>query len=95
MIKRIVIKGNTREFLDQHGIEHCYSNGKQKHLEYCRSYFRDFANIDFKNVLLIDDDVQNIKIASANRHFAFQVDSNIKLDDLFVYLKGLARGNSV
>jgi hypothetical protein len=42
MVNKIVIKGNTKEFLQQYGIEYCFSNGKQIHLKYCRNYFESF-----------------------------------------------------
>lgn len=39
-VNKIVIKGNTKAFIDQHGAEACYSNGKQIHLSYCRNFFQ-------------------------------------------------------
>ena len=44
LVNKIVIKGNTKEFIEQYGIEYCYSNGKQIHLKYCRNYFESMNN---------------------------------------------------
>ena len=70
LINKIVIKGNTREFVEEHGIENCYSNGKEIHLQFCRSriyemlkrFNKEIVNILDENILLLDDDVQNLKL---------------------------------
>jgi hypothetical protein len=82
--------------LEQNGIEACYSNGKQLHLAYCRSVFENVAanrpdsysssKISGSSILLIDDDSQNIRLASDNGHMAFLVENDAKLSDLLVYL---------
>jgi hypothetical protein len=99
LVSKIVIKGNTKEFLEQHGIEYCYSNGKQIHLKYCRNYFESANNnnnkksnkenlrINDSNILLIDDDVQNLKVAYDNGHLVYQVNNNMKLMDFYNYLR--------
>ena len=113
MVNKIVIKGNTKEFLEQHGIEYCYSNGKQIHLKYCRNYFETHTNsnntngtssnpnsaslsnrksnkenrINDSNILLIDDDIQNLKVAYDNGHLVYQVNNNMKLIDFYNYLR--------
>lgn len=101
LVNKIVIKGNTKEFLEQHGIEYCYSNGKQVHLKYCRNFFESANNINSSNkksnkenlrlndsnVLLIDDDAQNLKVACDNGHFYYQVYNNMKLMDFYIYLR--------
>lgn len=93
----MVIKGNTKEFLSKYGYETCYTNGKQPHLEHCREYFLNYQLNLYKreckyeimnsNILLIDDDPTNIKIAIENGHFAFQVNNNMKLVELYNYLR--------
>ena len=107
MIDRIVIKGNTREFLMQYGIECCFSTGKQMHLNYCRSYFDSLRSSSHHNkqqqqqqllgvgdsvlkdgnIMLIDDDIQNLKIAYEHGHFVFQVSTCTSLVDFYHYLK--------
>ena len=114
LVNKIVIKGNTKEFLEQHGIEYCYSNGKQIHLQYCRNYFEAHYSINSnaamtnngsssanstsrksnkenpiqnQNILLIDDDVQNLKMAHENGHMVYQVNSSMKLVDFYNYLR--------
>jgi len=92
LVSKIVIKGNTKEFLERNGTEMCYANGKQIHIDYCRSYFqqvngKNAALIDDSNVLLIDDDVQNIRLARTSGHHAFPVENNMKLADLYNFLK--------
>jgi hypothetical protein len=97
LINKILIKGNTKLFLEQHGIEACYSNGKQLHLAHCRSYFENVAaskpgifgsawKINDSSILLVDDDPQNVKLAADSGHLAFQVESDAQLSDLFSYL---------
>jgi hypothetical protein len=46
----------------------------------------NICKINDINILLIDDDDQNILIARSNGHFAFQVNSDVELADLFDYL---------
>ena len=94
LINKIVIKGNTREFIEKHGIENCYSNGKQIHLDYCRDIFeatkrgnKENNQINNENVLLLDDDTQNLKLALDNGHYVFQVTSTCQLSDFFKFLK--------
>lgn len=113
MLSKVVIKGNTKEFLERHGPELCFANGKQIHIDYCRSQIQQInastaaaANkasssasaaaaaasavndlIDNSSVLLIDDDVQNIRTARMSNQHAFQVESNVKLVDLYNFLK--------
>jgi len=135
MVKKIIIKGNTKEFLQQYGIEYCFSNGKQIHIKYCRNYFESVnfnaakalaaqvekgqnnegngsgnsssslvaannANttqspnrinkenlIEDSSIFLIDDDVQNLKLAYENGHLVFQVQPTMKLFDMYSYLK--------
>lgn len=89
-----MIKGNTREFVEEHGIESCYSNGKQIHLKFCRSIYDQMSkrlNIDNRvnneNVLLIDDDLQNLRIANENGHLAYQVNNSVSLVDFLNFLK--------
>ncbi len=103
LVNKIIIKGNTREFVEEHGIESCYSNGKQAHLAYCRDFFESLirkfnkdhnqgtsASASFKinndNILLIDDDLQNLKIAYDNGHLAFQVNNSVQLEDFCTFL---------
>lgn len=91
MVNKIVIKGNTKDFLERYGIDTCYTNGKEIHLEYCRNFFegpnkKDVNKIDNSNIILIDDDQQNIRIAINNNHFAFHVNNSTKLIDLNNYL---------
>lgn len=93
LVSKIVIKGNTKEFLERNGAELCYANGKQVHIDYCRGFFHQVnggggaALIDDSHVLLIDDDVHNVRLARNNGHHAFQVDNNMKLVDLYNFLK--------
>lgn len=91
----MIIKGNTRDFLDEYGVESCYTNGKQIHLDVCRKYFdsmaskytsKSAAKIADASILLVDDDVQNLKIAHGNGHLAFQVNQNMQLVDLYNFL---------
>jgi hypothetical protein len=46
------------------------------------------------NILLIDDDDQNVAIARLNGHFAFQVNSDVELVDLFNYLNDIVNRTS-
>lgn len=97
LVNKVIIKGNTREFVEEHGIENCYSNGKQIHLAFCREFFESLIRkfnkenshnfkINNDNILLIDDDLQNLKIAYENGHLAFQVNSSIQLVDFYNFL---------
>ncbi len=128
-MNKIVIKGNTKEFLQQYGIENCFSQGKQIHLKYCRNFFEslnvnninntikqnnsgnnlinttnnnnsintdnNYSNvksnkenlINDSNILLIDDDIQNLKLAFDNGHLVYQVNNTMKLIDFYNYLK--------
>lgn len=98
LLSRMIIKGNTREFLDEYGVENCYTNGKQIHLDVCRKYFDSINSVNSKytsksaakigdaSILLVDDDVQNLKIAHSNGHLAFQVNQNMQLVDLYNFL---------
>jgi hypothetical protein len=95
LINKIVIKGNTREFVEEHGIENCYSNGKEIHLQFCRSriyemlkrFNKEIVNILDENILLLDDDVQNLKLANDYGHYAFQVNNSVQLVDILNFLK--------
>ncbi len=106
LVNKVIIKGNTREFVEEHGIENCYSNGKQIHLAYCRDFFESLirkfnkdqsgsssssaanslCKISNDNILLIDDDLQNLKIAYENGHLAFQVNNSVQLEDFCSFL---------
>lgn len=39
------------------------------------------------NILLIDDDVQNLKLAYDNGHLVYQVNSSMKLIDFYNFLR--------
>ncbi len=106
MVNKIIIKGNTREFIEEHGIEKCYSNGKQINLKFCRYFFESLIRkynkennlnnsptnnsssfkISDDSILLIDDDLQNLKLAYENGHLAFQVNNSIQLVDFYNFL---------
>ena len=109
----MIIIGNTREFLEEHGVENCYSMGKQIHLDQCRKYYENLLNnlyyggnngngygsqsklnnnrINNASILLIDDDVQNLKMAHSSGHLAFQVNNNMQLLDLYDFLSSQLR----
>ncbi|CAF0942147.1 unnamed protein product [Brachionus calyciflorus] len=91
LVDRIVIKGNTKEFIEEHGLEACYTNGKQLHLEYCKRQLPLY--IKESSILLIDDDVNNLKVALENGHYAFHVANNVRLIDLNNYLRNQLNGS--
>ena len=89
-VNKIVIKGNTKEFVEAYGINNLFSNGKQIHLDYARWIFESENNkILNKNILLVDDDLRNLQIANKNGHCTFQVTSSTQLKDFLNYLKNL------
>jgi hypothetical protein len=88
-INKILIKGNTKLFIDKYGLENCFSNGKQLHLNFCKEYLEDRVNslkILNKDILLIDDDTENIEFARQAGHLAFQVNKNVSLHELHQFL---------
>lgn len=88
-INKILIKGNTKLFIDKYGLENCFSNGKQLHLNFCKEYLEDRVNnlkILNKDILLIDDDTENIEFARQAGHLAFQVNKNVSLQELYQFL---------
>ena len=42
---------------------------------------------DSCNILLLDDDVQNLKLANDYGHYAFQVNNSVQLVDILNFLK--------
>ncbi|RNA19408.1 ATP-binding Cassette (ABC) superfamily [Brachionus plicatilis] len=95
LISKIVIRGNSKDFLYMHGLE-AYTNGKQLHLDFCRSHFDQTGQVPIENngILLIDDDVTNLKMAQENNHFAFHVDNNVNLNELVCYLNNCVQGGT-
>ncbi len=43
--------------------------------------------INDSNILLIDDDIQNLKVAYDNGHLVYQVNNNMKLIDFYNFLR--------
>ena len=97
-MKKIVIQGNTRDLIEEHGIGTCYSNGKQIHLKICRDHFESlirkssketgvsWSKIRNESILLIDDDLQNIQMALENGHAAFLVNNSMQLNEFYQFL---------
>ena len=82
------IRGNTKEFTDLYGIKNLYANGKQIHLDNVRWLFQSANNlINNENMLLVDDDLKNLKLAREHGHYAFQITSSTQLNDFLSYLK--------
>lgn len=90
-----MIKGNSKEFLNEHGYE-AYTNGKQLHLDFCRNYLNQngYSTIENKSILLIDDDENNLKVAEKYEHYVFQVDNNVNLHLLVNVLKNYPKSNT-
>ena len=99
MISRVAIKGNTKLFIEQYGLEPCYTSGKQLHLNFCRNYFENAKafirnnnsnqsakrtedeaaaseptnlKINDDSILLIDDDITNVKMGNLDFFLIFK-----------------------
>ena len=87
-LNRIVIQGNTKDFVDKYGLANCYYNGKQIHIKVVRDYFEATRNLKIQNedIILIDDDTENIANARRNGHLAFEVGRLFSLNELQEFL---------
>jgi hypothetical protein len=85
IINKIIVKGNTKEFVEKNGYSSC-SNGKELHLKYCCDLLAN-KNIKNKNIFLFDDDFKNVKLAINSGHSAFQVTNTVQLIDILNFLK--------
>lgn len=89
-LSKVVIKGNTKEFIDKYGFDNCFSHGKELHIATCKLIFEAKMRnmkIQPEDVLLIDDDPDNIHIAMQSGHLAFLVGKNVSLIELCGYLE--------
>ena len=85
IINKIIIKGNTKEFVEKNGYS-SLSNGKELHLKYCCDLLAN-KNIKNKNIFLFDDDFKNVKLAIDSGHSAFHVTNTVQLIDILNFLK--------
>lgn len=91
-LSKVVIKGNTKEFIDRYGFDNCFSNGKELHIATCKLIFEAKMRnmkIQAEDVLLIDDDPDNIHIAQQSGHLAFLVGKNVSLLELCGFLEAI------
>jgi hypothetical protein len=52
-----------------------------------KRFNKEIVNILDENILLLDDDVQNLKLANDYGHYAFQVNNSVQLVDILNFLK--------
>ena len=98
---RLVIQGNTPEFVARHsGFEAIKRNGKEFHIDSCVRIIEERWRTNFEpptanvsrepigraNILLVDDDDLNRKMAKGQGHLAFGVSPNLTISEIYSFL---------
>ncbi|XP_029653010.1 uncharacterized protein LOC115226152 [Octopus sinensis] len=86
---QIIVRGNTPDWINNHSQ---WTAGKEEHISWVVAQLCDQSpSLDIKaeNILLLDDDPENIKLAQTFLHRTFLVDSTFSLDHLHKYLCSL------
>ena len=90
-IKKILIRANSKDWLQQQSTPNAPSLGKQQHIEWiCTELFNSKHDIiQPQEILLMDDDEENVSIAHQFGHQAYEVQEDVNLEAILKYASTL------